>query len=185
MDATGFDQSDGAALLVRELVREVVAHEAPEELPLVDRLCALDDDATVVRLLGKQRRRGDLLGHGAGATVVMATPVIWVVVNEAAKHFTNSTITGGGKVAKVGLRKLFGRSKTAAVVPALTREQIQQVRTKTVDCAVRQGMSKKRAENLADCLAGRLTLDAPSSTDDSGHVRPSGDLPGGNTTGQS
>lgn len=65
MSATGFDEPGSGALLVRGLVREVVASQAPEELPLVDRLWMLDD-VHVVCSLRRQRRRGDLLGYGAG-----------------------------------------------------------------------------------------------------------------------
>ncbi|QBS38874.1 hypothetical protein DMB37_00855 [Nocardia sp. CS682] len=139
------------------MVREVIAEVAAEELPLVDRLRQLDDEQ-VVRLLSRRSHGRDLLGFGIDDMVVLASPVVWVAVNEAAKRFTNDAITGGGKVARFGLRRLFRRTSAASAVPPLTPEQIAEIRTQIMDSAVRSGMTDDRAQVIADCVAGRLLL---------------------------
>jgi hypothetical protein len=157
MGAADYEPNARPVLLTRDVVRDVIAQVAHEELPLVDRLCRLDDER-VVRLLTKRRRGRDLLGFGVDEVVALASPVVWVVVNEAAKRFANSAITGGAEATKGGLRKLFRRTKAASVVPPLTREQIGEVWRQTMDSALRNGMDEERARRIADCVAGRLVL---------------------------
>ncbi len=169
MGTAGHDPSHQPALLVRDVVRDVISEVAPEELPLVDRLRRLDDEQ-VLKLLTRRRRRRDLLGFGLSEMVALASPVVWVVASEAAKRFTNSAITGSGKAAKAGLRKLFRRAKTASVVPPLTKEQIEDVWTKTRNSALSNGMDQQRAESLADAVMRRLLvrgqiLDDPADGD--------------------
>lgn len=157
MNAVSHDPSGQPALLVSEVVRDVITAVAPDELPLVDRLGQLDDEQ-VVRILGRRRRGRDLLGFGIDDMVILASPVVWVVVSEAAKQFTDSAITGGGKAARFGLRKLFRRTGAASVVPPLTREQIAEIHTQVMDSATRSGMDTDRARVVADSVAGRLAL---------------------------
>jgi hypothetical protein len=158
MSAVGHDSDPLPALLVRDVVRDVIVQFAGEELPVVDRLRQLDD-TQALRLLTRRGRRRDLLGFGLDEVVTLASPVVWVVVNEAAKRFTNSAITGGAKVTSTGLRRLFGgRTRAVSVVPPLTREQLNDVRTQTVQTALRNGMDQQQANALADCVAGRLAL---------------------------
>ncbi|WP_194833392.1 hypothetical protein [Nocardia sp. XZ_19_369] len=157
MNAESLDRSGRPQLLVRDVVRDVIAEVASEELSLVDRLRQLDDEH-VVRLLSRRRHGRDLLGFGIDDMVVLASPVVWVAVNEAAKRFTNDAITGGGKAARFGLRTVFRRTGAESTVPPLTREQIAEIRTQIVDSAVRSGMADDRAQVIADSVAGRLLL---------------------------
>ncbi|MFI6170467.1 hypothetical protein ACIBCN_27050 [Nocardia sp. NPDC051052] len=153
MNAASRDLSDGSVLLVSEVVRDVIAEVAPDELPLVDRLRPLGDEHAV-RLLSRRKRGRDLLGFGIDDVMILASPVVWVVVNEAATRFTNSAISGGGK----GLRRLVRRPRAVSVVPALTRDQIAEIHTQIMDSAVRSGMDNDRARVVADSVAGRLAL---------------------------
>ncbi|MEU1984040.1 hypothetical protein [Nocardia sp. NPDC019395] len=151
-------------LLIGELVRDVIADVAPDELPFVDQLRQLDDER-VVRLLSRRRRGRDLLGFGLDEMVVLASPVVWVVVNEAAQRFTDSAITGAGKAARSGLRKLLGRTEAASAVPEMTRDQIAEVRTRVLESAIGSGMDEERARLVADAVAGRLALGAVPDPD--------------------
>ncbi|MFI1465268.1 hypothetical protein [Nocardia carnea] len=151
-------------LLIRDVVRDVIADIAPDELPFVDRLRQLDDER-VVRLLSRRRRGRDLLGFGLDEMVVLASPVVWIVVNEAAQRFTNSAITGGGKAARFGLRRLLGRTEAASAVPEMTRDQIAEVRARVLQSATDSGMDEERARLVADAVAGRLALGAAPDPD--------------------
>jgi hypothetical protein len=136
----------------------VVAETAPEELPLLDALSRYDDDKAL-RLMTRRVRRRDPLGFGLDEVVVLTSPVVWVVVSEAAKRTANSAIDGASTVTRFGLRKMFGRKWSASTVPALTREQIAEVRQRVFEEAVHNGLDRQRAEAVADAVVRRLLLD--------------------------
>ncbi|PXX61122.1 hypothetical protein DFR70_109314 [Nocardia tenerifensis] len=156
MDVAGHRPS-GESVLVGDLVREVIADVAPDELALVDRLRQLDN-GDAVRLLQRRRRGGDLLGFGLDEVVVLASPIVWVAVDEAVKRFTDTAITGGGKAVRQRLRRLLGRGEGAPIVPEFTREQIADVHTQVADAAMRAGMDADRARIIADKVGIRLAL---------------------------
>ncbi|ATL69285.1 hypothetical protein CRH09_27030 [Nocardia terpenica] len=163
MNAVSHDRLGESMRLVGDVVREVISEVAPDELPLVDRLRQLGD-ARAAQLLGRRRRGRDLLGFGIEETLALTSPVVWVVLNEAAKRFTDNVVDNGGKAAWSRLRKLLGRAEPATVVPPMTREQIIEVRSRVMDSALSNGMSAERARIIADCVAGRLLID-PSGPD--------------------
>jgi hypothetical protein len=78
---------------VRDVVRDVVAKVAPEELPVVDGLAEFDD-ATIVRRLNGSGRRREPLGFGLAELVVLVTPVAWLVVNQVAERVAGSAVDG-------------------------------------------------------------------------------------------
>src|SRR5882724_2086715 len=128
--STSFGEGSGAAdrhRVVREVVRDVVAEVAPEELVIVDGLARFDDE-TVVRRLARSGRRRDPLGFGVGEVVDLATPVVWLVVNEAAKRAAGSAMNGTAKGIKSLLRKVFRGRAAPVTVPVLTSEQLGEVR---------------------------------------------------------
>jgi hypothetical protein len=109
--STSFDEGSDAAdghRAVRDVVRDVVAEVAPEELVVVDGLARFDDE-TVVRRLARPGQRRDPLGFGVGEIVDLATPVVWLVVNEAAKRAAGSAVNETAKGTKALLRKVFRR----------------------------------------------------------------------------
>jgi hypothetical protein len=134
-------------------------------LPLLDSLARVDD-ATALRLLTSRRRRRDPLGFGLGEVVALASPVVWIVVSEAAKRAANSAIDGGTKATRAGLRRLFGRRKPARTVPPLSREQIADVHAQVLHLSVHGGLSPELAGLLADSVAGRLALGRPAGSAD-------------------
>jgi hypothetical protein len=159
MNAVNTDPSE-APRRVGDVVRDVIAQVAPEELPLVDRLRPLGDRAAVRMLSGRKHTR-DLLAFGIDEIVVLASPVLWIVVSEAVAHFTDRAITGGGRAARSGLRRLFRRAPVDQEIPPLDREQIAGIRAQVLDSALRSGMDADRAAIVADAVAGRLALAAP------------------------
>lgn len=154
---------------MRDVVRDVVADVAPEELPVVDGLAAFDDDTVVRRLRGRGRRR-ERLGFGWDEIVTMVTPVVWLTVHQAAKQVGDAAGNGAASGAKTLLRKLFRRHRDPTTLPPLTPEQIADVREQVRQVALKRGA--KRADDLADAVYTRLMLNAQSTKDDGTNPRP-------------
>jgi hypothetical protein len=154
---------------VRDVVRDVVADVAPEELPVVDGLAVFDDDTVVRRLRGRARRR-ERLGFGWDEIITMATPVVWLTVQQAAKQVGDAAGKGASSGAKTLLRKVFRRRRDEATLPPLTPAQIADIREQVRQVARKRGV--KRADDLADALYTRLMLNAQSTTDDGTNPKP-------------
>jgi hypothetical protein len=142
---------------VRDVVRDVVAEVEPQELPLVDALFEFDD-VTVIRRLHGRGRRPDPLGFGVGEVVALATPVVWLAVNQLAGKLADSAVDAAAKRTTTVLRRVFRRPAAPATVPPLTREQVGEVRRLVLEVAAQRGVSTRRATELADAVAVRLAL---------------------------
>jgi hypothetical protein len=167
----GSHPGEAAGIRVRDVVRAVVAEVAAEELPVVDGLLSFDDDTVVRRLRGRGRRR-EPLGFGWDEIATLATPVVWLAVDQAAKQLG----TAAGKSASRGLttvlRKVFRRKVAAATVPPLAPAQLADIREQVLTTATTSGLGRKRAEQLADAVYTRLSLNA--LTDKSRVDKPAG-----------
>ncbi|MEU5692292.1 hypothetical protein [Actinosynnema sp. NPDC020468] len=153
---------------VRDVVRDVVAEIAAEELPVVDGLAALDD-ATALRHLTDRSHRREPLGFGWENLVVLVTPVVWLVVDEAAKRAAGSVVDAGVKWSKSLWRKGSRRKAEELAVPPLNADQLDQVRLRVLEEAERQGLPADRAEELAAKLVdrlGRIGLEPPRAPED-------------------
>ncbi|WP_086827143.1 hypothetical protein [Allokutzneria sp. NRRL B-24872] len=147
---------------VRDVVRDVVAKVAPEELPVVDGL-VLFDDATVVRRLRRGGNRRDPLGFGLGEIVVMVTPVVWLVMEQIAEKAAGAAVDGTAKGAKALLRKVFRKRSAPVVIPPLSKDQLAEVWRRVQEAALQRGMSEDRAKQVADEVVARLFLESPDS----------------------
>ncbi|MEV6040775.1 hypothetical protein AB0L65_57385 [Nonomuraea sp. NPDC052116] len=145
---------------MRDVVRDVVAEIAPQELLLVDGLARLDDDAVIQRL-GRRGSRREPLGFGLGEIAALVTPVVWLMVDEAARRVGNVAVDGAAARTRAVLRKIFRRSAAAVFVPDLTREELAEVHQRVVETAVEHGLGDSRARLIADAVVGRLALAAP------------------------
>jgi hypothetical protein len=141
---------------VGDVVRDVVADAAPAELPLVEGLSRFDDE-TVVRRLTRRSRPREPLGFGLDEVAVLVTPVVWIVVEEAARRVVDSAVTGAAKGLRALLRRLLGRRATPLTVPQLTREQIVEVQQRVLELAGQNGLKQERAAMLANLLGARLS----------------------------
>ncbi|MFJ8754520.1 hypothetical protein ACIREO_35175 [Streptomyces sp. NPDC102441] len=155
--------SDGRR--VRDLVREVVADLAPEELLLVQGLFELDDATAVRRLAGWGRRR-EPLGFGMTEIAVLITPVVWLTLDQAARHATDILVDSTTQRSTTLLRRLFRRSQEPAVVPPLTRDQLAEIRRTVMAAADQCGLSAERATQIADAVVSRLVLAEPDAPDE-------------------
>lgn len=162
----------GAPLRVSDVVRDVVAVIAPEELPLVEGLSRLDDAAVMRRLTHGGRRR-EPLGFGLDEVAVLVSPVVWIAVEEVVRRIVDSAVTGGAKGSKTLLRKAFRRRLAPLAVPALTREQVAEVQQRVLELAAQRGLERERAMALADLLGARL---APQASKESPRRAHSGEI---------
>jgi hypothetical protein len=142
---------------VRDVVRDVVAETAPEELPLVAGLAGLDD-ATVVRRLGGRSRRNEQLGFGLGEIAALVTPVVWLALHQMAQRLAAAAVDEAAHGAKAVLRKVLRRTAGAETIPPLTREQLGEVRELVLASAAQRGLGERRASVLADTVVARLAL---------------------------
>ncbi|MEV2220193.1 hypothetical protein AB0E01_09975 [Nocardia vinacea] len=142
---------------VRPIVRDVVAEVAPDELSLFDGLDAFDDDV-VTRRLRRTGKRGDPLGFGVAEIAALATPVIWIGVQYAAQRFGEAAADAATVRVKRLLRKAFRIRPTPVPVPALTPEQLAEVRSHILALAAERGMDHDRAAVVADAVVARLAL---------------------------
>jgi hypothetical protein len=141
---------------VRDVVRDVVAEVAPQELPLVDGLAVYDDD-TVLRRLSRTGPRREPLGFGWGEFVVLITPVVWLVLDQVAQRFAGAAVDGATKGAKGLMRRLVRSSRAPATIPPLTADQLAEVRQDIFDALVAQrGLDAETAADITDKVVRRL-----------------------------
>ncbi|MGH3853140.1 MAG: hypothetical protein ACRDR6_06510 [Pseudonocardiaceae bacterium] len=146
-----------------DVVRDVVADAAPEELPLVEGLSRFGDETAVRRLTRRSRPR-EPLGFGLDEIAVLVTPVVWIAVEEAVRRVVDSTVAGVAKGPWARLRRRLRWRPTPLTVPPLTREQIVEVRQRMLELAAHNGLERERAVTLADLLVARLLLHVPEES---------------------
>ncbi|SCK27074.1 hypothetical protein H181DRAFT_02078 [Streptomyces sp. WMMB 714] len=157
---------------VRDVVREVVAEQAAHELPLVDSLHELDD-AGAVRALASRRRRREPLGFGYAEVAGLITPVVWLVLDQAARRGVDTATESLLERLRSGARRLLRRGPAPAepVVIELEPGELALVRTQIVERATERGIGRADAEALADSVVARIATAAatpggPSETPD-------------------
>ncbi|WP_229346880.1 hypothetical protein [Streptomyces sp. UNOB3_S3] len=155
---SGATPYDGVTVRVRDVVHDVVAEVAPEELPLVAALVRFDD-ATVVRRLGRTGGRREPLGFGLGEVVAMAAPVVWLVLDEAGRRMADAVVDAVATRSRAVLRRVLRRPSAPVSLPAaLTPEQLAQIRRRVVETALTRGLGERRAQAIADAVVARLVL---------------------------
>ncbi|MEU5863592.1 hypothetical protein ABZ815_20645 [Nonomuraea sp. NPDC047529] len=153
---------------VFDIVRDVVAEIAPEELVLVDGLAGLDHNA-VRRMLGGRGGQREPLGFALGALV---TPIVWLGVDEPARRIA-SAAENAARGTKAILRKFMRRPAVDSVMPELTRKQLAEIHQQILRTALTHGLEDGRARQVADAVTGRLALvaqgDDAAERDDPDH----------------
>lgn len=143
-------------ILIRDLVREVVAECAPQELPLVDSLRTLDDDE-VIRTLTWRGQGREPLGFGYAELTALVTPVVWVVLDQVSRRTidvaTDSVITQ----SRARLRRLMRRRTVPnQVLPVFTPAELTVLRAHILENAAGRGIALQDAEALADSVLARI-----------------------------
>lgn len=146
------------AATVRDVVHDVVARVAREELPVVEGLARFGE-ATVVRRLGHRGgRRREPLGFGAGEVAALVTGVVWLALDETVRQLGERVADGVLRGTGGLLRRVLRRHAEPAMVPPLTPEQLSEVRQRVLEVAARRGLERERAETVADAVVARLAL---------------------------
>ncbi|MFJ8045507.1 hypothetical protein ACIRBX_33865 [Kitasatospora sp. NPDC096147] len=155
MDSTGALSGER---LVRDVVRDVAARVAPDEVVLVEGLCVLDDVAAVRRLSGRDKQ--DPLGFGLAEAAALVTPVVWLVLNQMASTLAGAAAAGAARRSSRWLRRVLRRPSPPAVLPPLGRDQLAEVHQRVLAEAVRRGSAAEDARELADAVVAALVLAA-------------------------
>ncbi|WP_244409959.1 hypothetical protein [Streptomyces albofaciens] len=150
-------------MYVRDLVREVVAEHAAHELPLVDSLRKLDDERVIRVLTGRGRRR-EPLGFGYAELTALVTPVVWLVLDQAARRTVDAAMENVTARGRAGMRRLLRRTRTRTPaapdrVPAgLEPAELALVRRQILERAAERGIDRREAEALADGVVARIAM---------------------------
>ncbi|MEV8529086.1 hypothetical protein AB0451_33910 [Streptomyces sp. NPDC052000] len=161
----GSEMSVRGALPVCAVVRAVITEVAPGELTVVAGLERYDD-AVVVRRLRHESGQREPLGFGLGEIEVMATPVVWLVLDQTAREIGSAAANGASSSTRRLLRRVLRRRAEPTVVPPLTSGQLAEVHRRILEMAARRGLENERAEALADAVVTRLTLTTPAPEPD-------------------
>ncbi len=151
----------------RELIvgvsRDLVMALAPEEGAIFRPVSVayFEDPARL-----RQAPKDDMLGFGAGDAVMFLTPVALSVLTDVVVYLRSELAKAAAKDAANTLdnmvRSLFRRfhrdDHGSAPVPALTREQLVEVRRRAFEKATALGIHEARAQLLADATVGSLVV---------------------------
>ncbi|MFE2218419.1 hypothetical protein ACFW93_41710 [Streptomyces canus] len=154
--------------LIRDLVREVVAERAPQELPLVDSLRTLHDDE-VIRTLTRRGQGREPLGFGYAELTALVTPVVWVVLDQVARRTIDKATDSAITRSRARLRRLICRRTVPdQVLPVFTPPELTVLRAHILQNAAERGIAPQDAEALADSVLARIAAGTPPSLPQSG-----------------
>ncbi|MFJ8444229.1 hypothetical protein [Kitasatospora griseola] len=146
-----------AGVLIRDLVRGVVADCAPEETVVVDGLLRHSDAEVLARL---RRRRGDHdpLGFGLSEIAPLVAPLLWLTLDRAREKLAETLVEGASRGSASLWRRFLRRGSSHDVIPALTRAQQRLVQEMVLDAAAEAGLPPDRARRIADGVVAGLAL---------------------------
>jgi hypothetical protein len=160
--------------LVSDVARELVLQLAPQELPLFRANSAAYFQDPEKALAG-QKGKDEMLGFGSGEVVVFLTPIALTVATEVVKFLVeevkksakdeSSAIIGDMvkrvfKKFKLAEKKDDKKKDEKKTSPALTPDQLGQVRDIALRKARQLKLSEARAKLLADAVVGSLAVNS-------------------------
>ncbi|WP_432924996.1 hypothetical protein ACQPZZ_31300 [Microbispora sp. CA-135349] len=149
-----------AAVLVRDVVRRVVADCAPEETVVVEGLLRYSD-AEVLSRLRRRRHTRDPLGFGLNDIVPLVAPLLWLTLESARQKLADAAVKQAARGSVSLWRRIRRRKAKPEIIPPLTREQLAMVRQMVLDAAAEAGLPARRAKQLADNVSAALVLSEP------------------------
>lgn len=148
---------------ISDVVRDVIAEAAPEELAVAEGLRRLDPD-TVRRRLRRRRGPREPVGFGLGVVVPLMTSVSWIALDEVVRHgvdeASGSLLHRLGAAARGFLRRLLRRPASQVIVPPLRPDQLAAVTRKIQELAPAYGLSAEQGRALGERVVARLVLPA-------------------------
>jgi hypothetical protein len=150
--------------LVTAVAAAVVEQVEPDELAVFDETAEeyFEDPRAVL----DPRRRDEAVGFGIDAALL--TPVVLAVVTPVVDYLSGLVVEATGAGIRPNLvrmiRRLFrirdDEPAAAAEPPALTAQQVEQVRSIAYARACDVGLEEPRARLLADAVAGGVRIGA-------------------------
>lgn len=149
--------------LIVAVSRDVVTSIAPEESVLFRPVSAAYFEHPERLSRGP---RDDMLGFGVGEVVVTLTPVVLTVVSETivylrgelAKTVARDAVAALDVKVKALFRRFHQGQGPAEPVPALSHDQLAEVRRLAFEKARVMRLSEERANLLADAVVGSLAV---------------------------
>jgi hypothetical protein len=137
-----------------DVVRDVVAELAPEELPVVDGVLALRNRDS---WSGRPRwgSRSEPLGFGWDGIGTLVTAIVFVALESLSEGATDSLV----QRLKGWVKRRFGKARKQPVELTFTPEQLAAVYDTVREVARKYGeIDDEKSERIADALHRRLTL---------------------------
>ncbi|MBV1855816.1 hypothetical protein [Catellatospora tritici] len=137
-----------------DVVRATVAGQAPDELPFVDqvtRLCTADPRI----MYHPGDRRPGVLADGLSLFLVVATPILFGVLNDLATQAATSGLRAVWERLRRRGRRVLRLDPAAALQP-YTPEQILYATTEVTSRLLRLGMPAAQVKAIADEFAHQL-----------------------------
>jgi hypothetical protein len=148
---------------IGDVVRDVIADVAPDELAVAEGLRRLDPD-TVRRRLLRRREPREPVGFGLGVVVPLMTSVSWIAIDEVVRHgvdeASDTLMRRLGGAVRGFFRRLLRRPASEVTVPPLQPDQLAAVTRKIQQLAPAYGLSTEQAEALSERVVARLVLPA-------------------------
>jgi hypothetical protein len=160
--------SEGQAL-IRELSKTVVTETVQVEMDLFEELVEGYFQHPVPPEPSAQLR-DDPLGFGLDEVLIAVTPaaaaMVSAVLNHLGTEFIHVAKDESAEVVKKRVKELFQKKKKSDKlvkkvdkgVRPLNKEQLEQVKKLARNEAIRFGVSKDKAEKMANALVGKLAL---------------------------
>jgi len=152
---------------ISAVVRAVVERAAPEELPMVDGLNEASDEAIVARL-SKGPTRDERLGFGLEDVVVLVSPVLYIVLDQAFRKIVDDSIDGGRRWLSRWALWVTRRRKVAPTVPVLSEQHIAEIRDQVTALAEERGVPGDKIERVREAVVKVLSSGAESGSTGTG-----------------
>jgi len=153
--------------LVADLARDIVAQNAPQELPLF-RATSAAYFKNPGKVLKSQSGKDEMLGFGAAEAVLMLTPSVLVIVNQVVTfviaEVQKSVAEESSNLLDDLVKKMFKKFRSEHeqnATPALTPAQLAHVHQLAYEEASRLALSDAKAKLLADSIVGSLAIGSP------------------------
>ncbi|MEV5339709.1 hypothetical protein AB0K93_14640 [Streptomyces sp. NPDC052676] len=165
---------------VSRVVRQVVTEHAPQERELLDAVERMTPRARRRHLEASRERRQEpsTVDFGLEVVVPLVTPVLWLVLTEAARETAATAVRASAQAARSGWRRFRGRGREPEGEPEITlplsAEQLGVVREAVLTQCVETGLSAARATAIANAVFYELSTSAgreePSGQGESGRA---------------
>lgn len=142
----------------------MIGEVAVNELFIVDGLGLYDDDA-VVRRLKRGGKRNEPLGFGVEEVTALATPVLWLALDEMAKRLAERAADGALTGVKGLARKLLHKDSAKRTLPELSEDDLGEVERLLTELAATRGLDSALAQAIATVAVARLRKDPPAESD--------------------